>query len=392
MNKHILNTEVQQFIRRYQDDTPSDIALQKSPFPEVSSAELAVQIDGRKRCQKKLPLWFNTPNIYYPPKLNIEQSSSELTAEYKSRLIKGDTLADLTGGFGADACYFAKRAKEVVHIEQNKELSEIAGHNSEALGIKNISFIQTDSIRFLESTDKVFDTIYIDPGRRIQTKKMFLLKDTEPDVVANLSLLLSKARRIIIKTSPLFDIQSGLKELQQVSEVHVISVKNDCKELLWVIDKGFEGEARIHCTALNNEGEKNLLFFYSEERAISIGHFSDPKPYLYEPDVALLKAGCFKLIAERFNILKIHPNTHLYTSDLPVNDFAGKVFKTVAVFEYKAFSKNKGARKANVISRNFPLSVDELKKKHRLRDGGDSYLIFTTGQSGKLIVIEAERN
>lgn len=391
MNRYVLAREVQNFIMEHQDDDPLHIALQKSPFPDVTPAELAAQIDGRKRCSRKLPAWFNTPGIYYPPKLNVEQASSELTAWYKSRLIKGNSVADLTGGFGVDTFFFAKRAKEVTHIEQNEELSEIAHHNAGVLGINNITFLPENSISFLKNADCAFGTIYADPARRKQDKKVFLLKDTEPDVVKYLPLMLSKADRIIIKTSPLFDIQSGLKELKHVSGVHVASVKNDCKELLWVIDKGFEGEPEIYCAALNETSPQYFSFSYPEERESVVNNYSEPLAYLYEPDAALMKAGCFKLVANRYQLSKLHPNTHLYTSNELNQEFLGRTFRICDLVEYKTFKKKKEAEKANVLTRNFPLTTAELKKKHRLTDGGDKYLIFTTGISGTLLVAEAER-
>ncbi|MGV3509989.1 MAG: RsmD family RNA methyltransferase, partial [Sphingobacteriaceae bacterium] len=226
MNKNIFNPRVQQFLSEHLKADVHKVALKKSPFEDVSSRELAEQLDSKQRAEKKLPLWFNTPGILFPPKLSLEQSSSELTAQYKSILVKGEKLIDLTGGFGVDAFFFSKVTKEVIHCEQNAELSQLVAHNLQLLGADNIRYINTDSIEYLRNTEERFDTIYIDPSRRIQTKKVFLLKDTEPDVVKNLPLLLSKASRIIIKTSPLFDIQSGLKELQHVSAIHVVSVKN----------------------------------------------------------------------------------------------------------------------------------------------------------------------
>ena len=389
MNKNIFDPRVQQFLEEHIKGDIHKIALSKSPFDNISSRELAEQLDSRQRAEKKLPLWFNTSGIIFPPKLSIEQSSSELTAAYKSQLIKGDKIIDLTGGFGVDTYFFSKKAKEVVHCEKNRELSILAGHNLSILGAENIRFINADSIEFLKETEEIFDTLYIDPSRRIESKKVFLLKDTEPDVVSNLALFLTKASRIIIKTSPLFDIQSGLNELSQVSAVHVVSVKNDCKELLWVIDKDFVGEAEIISTAISTSGQKSFRFKISGERSLSIDSYSVPLKYLYEPDVALLKAGCFKSVTQAFPVLKLHQHSHLYTSKNFVADFPGKVFNINAVSDYKQFIKENQLKKANVISRNFPHSPDELKKKHKISDGGPEYLIFTTVFPNNLQVIQA---
>jgi hypothetical protein len=389
VNQSILRAEVQQYIQDHLHDDVNKIALSKSPFIDVSSRELAEQIDGKKRAEKKLPSWYQTPQIIYPAKLSIEQSSSEATGEFKSRLLLGDKLIDLTGGFGVDDFYFSRKAKAIVHFEQNAELSAIAEHNLEILGVRNMKFLQGDSIEFLASTAETFDTIYVDPSRRVQAKKVFLLKDTEPDVISALPLFLSKAKRVLIKTSPLFDIQSGLKELTNVREVHVISLKNDCKELVWVIDADFVGEPLIVCTAIKAEGEKGFRFRFSEERSSEVKMASVIESYLYEPDVALLKAGCFKSIANQFQISKLHINTHLYTSGHPNSNFIGKIFLVDSVADYKTFSKEKRPIKANVVVRNFPHTPDELKKKHKLSDGGDQFLIFTTLAPNDLKVISA---
>jgi len=391
MNKAILKSDIQFFINANLNQDLNKILLSKSPFKDLNTKDLAQQIDGKKRCEKKLPLWFNTPEIYYPPKLNIEQSSSELTAEYKSKLVKGETLIDLTGGFGVDVLFFSKKVKEAFYVERNEELSDIAAHNSTVLGATNITFVKADSIDYLLQTDKTFGTIYIDPARRIQSQKVFLLKDTEPDVVLNLPLFLSKASRIIIKTSPLFDIQSGLRELTNVSEIHVVSVKNDCKELLWVIDRDFSGEAKIIAACLSQNERQLFSFQISDEKQLHLSTYSYPLKYIYEPDVAILKAGAFKSITERFNIAKINVNTHIYTSNTVIYPFPGKVFELKSLFTYKDWAKENSIKKANIISRNFPLSPDELKKKFKLQDGGEDFLIFCTGSTNHLIVIEARK-
>ena len=212
MNPAILNKNVQDFIAENINQDIVKISLSKSPFPEVSPKELATQIDSKRRSQSKLPLWYNSEGIYYPGKLAIEQCSSQATAQYKSSLTAGETLIDLTGGFGVDASLFALNGLKVTHCEINAELSDIAKHNSEKISLQ-LSFIKGDGIAYLKSGDHRFDTIYIDPSRRIGSKKVFLLKDCEPDVVENSKLLRQKASRIIIKTAPLLDLQSTIKEI-----------------------------------------------------------------------------------------------------------------------------------------------------------------------------------
>ena len=362
------------------------ILLGKSPFTDVSSRELAEQIDSKRRCEKKLPLWFSTPKIYYPPKLSIEQTSSEVTANFKSHLVTGTTLLDVTGGFGVDSYYFAKAGMSVVYAEISPALSEIAQYNAGVLGVSNIRFSQGNGIDLLNS-EKSFDTIFIDPSRRVAAQKVFQLQDCEPNVPGNIDRLLKASKRLIIKTSPLLDLQAGLKELRNVTSIYILSVKNDCKELLWILDaEANASEPEIVCLLLN-ETQQEYKFKVSEEREFTLNEFSEPKGYLYEPDVALLKAGCFKLLCRDFNISKLHFNSHLYTSETVLSSFPGRSFVITQWGEYKRFMKTNKIHKANIIARNFPLSPVEIKKKHRLTDGGEDFLIFTTGAAGQLITI-----
>lgn len=391
MNPAVLHKEVQEYINSHLGDDISRILLKKSPFRNVSSKELAQQLEGKRSAERKLPSWYNTPGIYFPPKISIEQSSSELTAAYKAELLKGTRLIDLTGGLGVDSYYFSKKAEEVIHCELNEELSAAAAHNARMLKAGNIRFINDDGLSFLKNTAESFDTIYIDPSRRVQRRKVFLLSSCEPDITSQLDLLFEKTRRIIVKASPILDIQSGLQELKNVSQVHVVSIKNDCKEVLFVMDKDFSGEAEIHCILMNGDKTSRFQFSLSEERNIKLDSYSLPLNYLYEPDAALLKAGCFKLPALRFGLEKTHPNTHLYTSEEKKEDFPGRIFKIQSSGSYKDFMKENKLSKANIISRNFPLSPDEIKKRHKIRDGGNDYLLFMTGTEGKLLCVWAER-
>ena len=389
MNPAILNKEVQDFIGENIHADTSRILLSKSPFPEVSSRELAEQIDSRKRCEKKLPLWFSTPGIYYPPKLSVEQASSEVTAQFKATLAKGKTLLDLTGGFGVDSYYFEKAGMQVLHSEINSELSVIAEHNAKILKARNIQFNKGNGLELLSSGNQ-FDTIYIDPSRRVATQKVFKLRDCEPDVPNNLELLQRFSSRLIIKTSPLLDIQAGLLELGNVNQVYILSVKNDCKELLWVLDTGKVTEPEIICHTFDDE-QHEYRFEISEERAFSLSEYSNPLTYLYEPDVALLKGGVFKLISRDYEVKKLNQNSHLYTSNELKSNFAGRKFLIKKWGDYKAFMKGNKLEKANIISRNFPLNPVEIKKKHKVKDGGNDFLIFTTGPTGQLLVVQCSK-
>lgn len=391
MNKAILNKDVQEFIHRNINTDITRISLSKSPFLEVSSKELAEQIDAKRRCENKLPLWFNTHSIYYPQKLAIEQSSSEALAKYKSTLLLGDNIIDLTGGLGVDTYFFSKKAKQVIHCEINKELSDISSYNSAVLGA-DISYISTDGIEYLKTSIEAFDTIYVDPSRRISSRKVFFLKDCEPDVFSNRDLLLKKSSRLLIKTAPLLDIQSTIKELQQVTQVHIISIKNECKEILYVIDKAFsEKDPPIIGIVVTDTENLTFKFRFSEEKEFYLDKYSVPLNYLYEPDVALLKAGCFKLITKQFNVKKIQQHTHLYTSEELNKNFIGRKFKIISAWDYGTFLKEQKFTKANIICRNFPLDPEKIRKKLKIEDGGEKYLLFCTGSNNELLVIYCER-
>lgn len=391
MNKAILDTDIQDFINKNINADISRLSLSKSPFPSVSSKELAEQIDSKRRAEYKLPLWFNTSGIYYPLKISIEQASSEIAARYKADLIRGEKVIDLTGGFGVDSYFFSKKEKDVTHCEINKGLSEISQHNAQVLGA-DIQFVNADGLEYLRISGQTFDTIYVDPSRRKNARKVFLLKDCEPDVPGNMDLFLKKSDRIIIKTAPLLDLQSTISELKQVSEVHVISIKNECKEIVWIIDKNeSKTDPAIVCAALIEHKTQIYRFRLSEEKEFRITDYSDPLTFIYEPDVALLKAGCFKLISRDFGLGKLHQHTHLYTSGKLNSNFIGRSFKLKKTWNYGAFMKENTVRKANIICRNFPLSPETLRKKLKINDGGEEYLLFCTGRKNELLVLNCER-
>lgn len=389
MNTKLLAQAVQNYINANLNADVNQIALAKSPFEGIASAELATQITAKKKSEKKLPTWFGTENIYYPPVLSIEQTSSEITAKYKSKLAKGNTLIDITGGFGVDTYFFAKKVKEVTHCEINPKLSAIAQHNAKALQANNIKFRAEDGIAYIQHTDATFDTTYIDPARRAEKGKVFMLKDCTPDVVGNLAILLEKSSRIIIKTAPLLDISAGLAELNQVSEIHIVSIKNECKELLWVIDKGFNQEPKVVAVTLNNEIEKDFSFYWpSVNAAVQFAENLNTDHYLYEPDAALLKSGAFNLIGSTYGLLKLHPQTQLYISDLINKEFPGRIFKIDEILSTGELKKQANL-KGNVIVRNYPAKPEDLTKKYKIKANQEQFLIFTKLANGENVILKA---
>lgn len=387
MNKNILNIGIQDFIVENLNTDILSILLKKQLFDNVSNQELVEQAEAKTRCKKKLPLWFSTPLIYYPNKLNIEQTSSEKAARYKADLIVGKKLIDLTGGFGVDAFYFSRRFDQVVHCEINQDLSKIASHNFEQLGAKNIKCTNIDGMDYLKASDEIFDCIYIDPSRRNNAKgKVFMLEDCLPDVPRHLDLLLKKGKMIIIKTSPMLDITLGLKELKFVEEIHILAIHNEVKELLWIISSESETLRKIKTVNISNKDE---TFEYSPaHQQTTQVKYALPLQFLYEPNAAIMKSGAFNLITEKYNTPKLHEHSHLYTSDT-LKEFPGRKFKIESIAHYspKNLKKILSGSKANIATRNFPETPDQIKKRLNVKDGGDSYLFFTTDMNNSRIVI-----
>ncbi len=391
MNKNILKTGIQYFIiNKWNTDTMS-VLLKKPIFEGITQKELVVQLEGKKKCKDKLPTWFKTPNIYYPNKLHIEQTSSEITAQYKANLIEGKTLVDLTGGYGVDSYFFSQRFDEIYHFEIDENLSQIAAYNYTILGVKNVKCSTENGITFLQKNDLHFDCIFIDPSRRNDVKKkVFFLNECLPNVPENLELLFTRSSHILIKTSPLLDFTMGIHELEFVKEIHVVAVQNEVKELLWVLEKEYAQDIIIKTINFTKSAAERFNLLLKEEKE-AVPEYAEPLSYLYEPNSAILKSGAFKSIGNYFNLKKIQEHSHLYTSDILV-DFPGRRFQISNVIPYnkKEIQKLK-ITKANMTTRNFPDTVATIREKYNIKDGGALYLYFTTNLAGKLIVIKCNK-
>lgn len=376
---------------KFHEHTPlHSFILKGSPFPDITIQELAQQLEGKRKAKGKLPLWYETKGIIYPPKLNLEQTSSEATARYKASLIHGKIIVDGTGGFGIDAYYFAQVANKVIHIEINEELSAFAKRNAETLQQQNVELVIGDSMEIIANSTLRFDTIFLDPGRRTDSKgKVFMLKDCIPNVPLYKNVLLSKCDALWIKTAPLLDISAGLEELKNVAEIHIVAVKNEVKELLWKLTTTKIKNPKI--TVVNLQSSDPALSFTYSEIFEATPSYGSPKKYLYEPNSALMKSGAFHWVCDAFRIEKLGEHSHLYTSDELV-EFAGRRFEIKKVLPYlKKVGKELGITKANITTRNFPLKVEEIRKKLKIKDGGDVYLFFTTLTGGELVVIQCSK-
>ena len=386
MNTAILNTNVQQFITENLKTDITKLILKGSPFSDVSIQELANQIVAKQKAEHKLASWFRTQQIYYPSKINIEQTSSEHTANYKSNLVNGASIIDITGGFGIDCFYFSKQFEAVTHCEINAELSTIVAHNFKQLKINNITTFSGDAFDFLRSTKEKFDCIYIDPSRRDAVKgKVFLLQDCIPNVPENIDFLFSKTNQILIKTSPILDITSAINELKFVKEVHVIAIHNEVKELLFLLDKEHSKTIEIKTVNIGKEETKTFHFTYKEDL---YSEYSEPLSYLYEPNSAILKSGGFHQITNQLNVSKLQQHSHLYTADILL-DFPGRTFKIEQVLSYdkKKLKKLLPENKANITIRNFPKTVAQIRKETKIKEGGTIFIFFTTNFKNELTVV-----
>jgi hypothetical protein len=396
----ICSPGIQSFIEEHHQDDPNELLLKYKSILDVPTSIIVDQIVGRRKAKEKLPTWYNHEQIIYPPSLNIEQSSSEKAALHKvvelkksfSTDLQTKILLDLTGGFGVDSYFFSHSFKEIHFVEPNKELLEIVKHNYRNLQATNIYYYHTTAEEFLNSPNtKMFDLIYIDPSRRIKDNlKVFSLHQCEPDIVTLQDKIWKIGDKVLVKSSPLLDIDIALKELYYVKKISVLSLYNDCKELLFYCEKNFYSEPIIEAINLTDR-EESILFRISGERNAEVT-YSDPLKFVYEPNASLLKSGAFKTIAATFHVHKMHTNTHLYTSDMFIENFPGRIFQTESLVKSdpKIIFNFFPAGKGNVITRNYPLTVEALRKKIKLKEGGDKFLIACSGAKKKFLIVASK--
>ena len=391
MNKNILNKYVQDYISKNLSTDVIEIILKKQLFPKITNKEIAEQISAKAKSKKKLPTYFKTPNIYFPNKLNIEQTSSEKTAEFKSKIVTGDTMIDATGGFGVDSLYFSKEFKKTVYIEENIELFEIVKANSNKLGLNNIKHLNENGIDYAKKTDAEIDLLYIDPSRRNkENKKVHFLSDCTPLIDYDLIESLQNFKTILIKCSPIIDLKKTINDLKVVSKIYIVGINNEVKEVLFSLNKKCNNDIKIKCIDLTNK-ESDFEFCINEIDNKQNNDNSDVLKYLYEPNSMILKSGAFSLICDRFDVKKLNTNSHLYTSKELI-DFPGRVFEVNSVVNYsKRNLKDLNIYKANITTRNFPIDVKDIRKKSKILDGGEDYLFFTKNHLDKQIIIKTKK-
>ena len=392
---HLTTTEVD-FIQKHLHEDPGRLLLQANKYVGLDIRKLAGQIQSRQKAAKKLPEWTANPALLFPPALSVEQASSEATARYKANLISGHALIDMTGGMGVDCYYMSQSFRKASYFEQQPEVADAAHYNFEQLGATQIQVISGNSLEYLAEQKPQADWIFADPARRNDRKeKVVLLSDYTPDITAHLDMLFEISPNILIKTSPLLDIDQAARELRNLREVHAVGYESECKELLFVLDKNHRNEAfTIVASVIDREGNalSKLTFDRENERDISVG-YKAPAHFLYEPHAAVLKAGAFKILTSRYPVHKLAPNTHLYTSDELVPDFPGRRFRIVATCkpDIKEIMKYTKTPQANLTTRNFPAKTEDLRKKWKLKEGGSNYLFATTLSDQSKIVVVCEK-
>lgn len=386
--------DTKQFIADHLHDDVSELAL-KYRNAEVDLALALRQIEARQLLRKKVPSWSENDELLFPARLSIEQCSSEATAQYKASLMHGISFADLTGGLGVDCYFISQNFEHADYVEANPELCKLAQYNFVVFGASE----RRDLTIYNESAEDhlhhcgPLDGLFIDPARRdVYGRKTVSIADCTPNVVELQELMLQKARHVMIKLSPMLDISQALKELHHVKEIHVVAVENECKELLFILEPDFDGEPVFTCVNLQTE-QPSVSFSLNDEQSSALSLAKEPARYLYEPNAAVMKGGCYRLLTQRYEVQKLHRNSHLYTSEKWIENFPGRIFEIDdwALYGKKSNALLDGVDKASIAVRNFPMTVAELRKKLKIADGDQIYLFATTLSDDRKILIKTHK-
>ena len=381
-----------QFVREHRQEDVRTLALKAGRNCDIDLPWALDQIRGWQTARRKLPSWSAINGIIYPPHLSMEQCSSEQTARYKSGIVVSlpegshETLVDLTGGFGVDFAFMASGCQRAIYVERQEHLCTAASHNFELLGLNHATVINKDAESVLDelTTDPASTLLFLDPARRdSNSARTYAIADCTPNVLELLPKLFKAARHILIKLSPMLDWHKAVSDLgNRVAEVHIVSVANECKELLMLLEADHEGEPAIHCV---NDGQRLIIMASQNDVPLSVTDSSDAA-FLYEPNASVMKAGCFGVLTQRYPIKAIAADSHLFVSDEEIKDFPGRSFRvdTITTTNKKEQSRAlTGITRANVATRNFPISAQQLQQRLRLKDGGDTYIFGTTDAMGK---------
>lgn len=380
-----MNQATKDYIKKHAEGDVRQLALQGTKDPEVDLTFALEQIAGRQKAKTKLPSWAETEGIIYPPHLSMEQCSSEQTARYKASIVGDRALVvDLTAGFGVDLAFISQGFKRAVHVERQPQLCAISSENYQLLGLNHIEVVCGDGIDYLHQLGHA-DLIFMDPARRDEHGgRTYGIADCTPNVLELRDELLEKADRVMLKLSPMLDWRKAVEDLGNVSEVHIVSVDNECKELLLIMEKE-EKPLKVICV---NNGS---IFEVKGESQRGISYSEGERRYLFEPNASVMKAGCFDELQSRFPVVQLDKNSHLFVADKDIDDFPGRRFiieRTTSMNKRDLKAALEGISKANVTVRNFPISVAELRKRLKLKEGGDVFIFATTveGNSHQLFI------
>lgn len=391
-----------EFIREYRERDIRQLALQANRFPDVDMPYALDQIQGWQIARRKLPKWAACDGVIFPPHLSMEQCSSEPTAQYKlnlamewaSRVGHASRMTDLTGGFGVDFSFTSCAFNAATYVERNEQLCHIVEHNLPLLGLNNATVVCADAVEYL-STVEPQTMLFLDPARRDEHgAKTVMLADCTPDVVQLLPQLLEKSRFTMLKLSPMLDWHKAVDDLRgTVREVHIVSVGGECKELLLVLSTVVDSELKVYCADLSTASDTSSLFVYTPGSSAPVANSTfniQHSTFLHEPNASIMKAGCFDELAAAYGVSPVSRNSHLFLSDEPVEDFPGRSFVVERVTTMNKGELRKalvGIEKANIATRNFPLTVAELRKRLKIKDGGDVYIFATTTAEGEHLLL-----
>ena len=390
------------FVREHREDDVRALALQARRDSDVDLAWALDQIQGWQTARRKLPSWAAIDGIIYPPHLSMEQCSSEQTARYKKGIVDSlpegshKTLIDLTGGFGVDFAFMASGCQQAIYVERQDHLCETARHNFELLGLSHASIINNDAENVLSDLveDPASTLLYLDPARRdSNSARTYAIADCTPNVLELHDRLFKAADYVLLKLSPMLDWHKAVSDLgNQVAEVHIVSVANECKELLMLMKANHAGGPVIHCV---NDGQRFTYTPEQNDAPLTLADVGDDGAFLYEPNASIMKAGCFNVLTERYPIRALAIDSHLFVSDSEIRDFPGRSFiiDTVTTMNKKELPRAlAGTSRANVATRNFPLTAQQLRQRLRLKDGGDTYIFGTTNAQNQRLLFICHKN
>ncbi len=381
------------FIKKHLHDDINELALHANLYPDIDIKAAIIQIQGWQIANRKLPLWANTNGIIYPKHISLEQCSSQTTAEYKASIIKNlaskERMADMTGGYGVDAVIMGRMFSHLTFVEPNKDLCELAAHNLPLLGIKEFTIENKrceDALHIIAHQDFIF----VDPSRRNSNgARVVSISECTPNVHELNKQLCEKADTVMIKLSPMLSVSSLVKELQGIKAIHIVSVNNECKEILAILTDTLFKVPIIKCVNITDKETQVFSFTQEEEDACPHTYVRDLQTFLYEPNASLMKACCFNSIASQYNMSQLHPNSHLYTSDDLIEDFPGRSFRVDKVLSMNKYDikELQKLKKANISIRNFHSTVTNLRQRLKLEEGGDSFIFATTLADNRKVLL-----